>query len=151
MAALLGDKNIGDIVKIAENGTPVEFIIIHKGNPKASMYSSPSVSLDLYVWVVRKNSLNTDDYWNFSPFEDRTNDYENSTIRDFLNNTYKIQLDERVRARIPYVRIPFYKNDSNEVFSGNKGLSVPIFLLSVYEVGFTTADDKAIFLLMVQN
>lgn len=122
--AYLGDKNVGDIVKIKENGTAVNFIIAHKGKP-SSLYDSSCDG----VWVVRETAhsqrcFNADD----------TNDYENSDIKAWLNGEYLNSID--IKDAIKQVKIPYKKGTG--VQSGANGLSCKVFLLSGYEVGFTT-------------
>lgn len=73
------------------------------------------------------------------------NDYENSDIKIWLNNTFLNTIDEKIRAEIKTVKIPFKKgngNSSSGVYSGSNGLSCKVFLLSGYEVGFTQSNDK---------
>lgn len=127
----LGDKNVGDIVKIAENGTPVEYIIVHKGKP-STMYDNSCIG----VWVLRK------DIHSYRAWDGTKDNYENaysgSSISSWLNNTFLNTLDEIIRENIKTVKIPYKQNhgsDSAGVQSGSNGLSVKAFLLSAYEVG----------------
>ncbi len=78
--ALLSDMNVGDIVKINEDGSPVNFIIVHKGKP-SSLYDASCNG----VWLLREttHSVREWEYYN-------ENDYEHSNIDDWLNaETYK--------------------------------------------------------------
>lgn len=136
----LSDYSVGDVVKIKESGTAVDFIIGHKGKP-SSLYDSSCDG----VWLVRKTLLPE------RQFDENYNDYENSDIEEWLNGTYLNTIDSAIRAKIKQVKIPYKKGKGNntyegyEVQTGTNGLSCKVFLLSCYEVGFTTADQSRIF------
>lgn len=127
----LNEKNVGDVVKIRENGVPVNFIIVQKGLP-SNMYDSSCDG----VWVAREasHSKRAFDAGN-------SNDYENSDIAAWLNGEYLNNIDPGIRDAIKQVKIPYKKGTgkaSMGVQSGANGLSCRIFLLSGYEIGFTT-------------
>ena len=132
--AYLGDKNVGDIVKIKENGVSQNFIIVHKGKP-SSMYDDSCDG----VWLLREKA-HTMRVWD----KNADNDYENSDMKTWLDGTYLNTIDEKIREAIKTVKIPYRKGSgtSKTVTSGANGLSCKVFLLSGYEVGFTTSDDK---------
>lgn len=130
MAIKLSDKNVGDIVKINEDGVAVNFIIVHKGLP-SDMYDSSCDG----VWLLRETAhssrtVNTQ----------RNNDYENSEIKAWLNGEYLNSMEPQIRNAIKQVKIPYKKGtgiSSTGVQSGADGLSCKVFLLSCREVGFT--------------
>ena len=135
--AYLGDKNVGDIVKIKEDGVAVNYLIVHKGKP-SSLYDNSCDG----VWLLREKT-HSKQAWDgtSSSYE---NDYENSDIEAWLNSTFLNTIDEKIRAAIKTVKIPFKKgvgNASTGVYSGANGLSCKAFLLSGYEVGFTQSDN----------
>lgn len=137
--ATLNDKNVGDVVKIKENGTAVNYIIVHKGIP-GSLYDSSCDG----VWVLRQTAYQNRT-WNGTTGSGSNNDYENSDINKWLNNTFLSRIDEKIRANIKTAIIPFKKgngDDPSGVYSGTDGLSCKVFLLSGYEVGFTTSTDE---------
>lgn len=72
------------------------------------------------------------------------NKYESSDIHTYLNNTFLNLFDSNIKNVIKQVKIPYRKNGgsggTNQ--SGANGLSAKIFLLSGYEVGFTTSDSN---------
>lgn len=127
---LLGSMSVGDIVKIKENGTAVNYIIVHKGLP-SSMYDRSCDG----VWLLRMQP-HSKMMWD----DARKNDYENSDINSWLGGTFLNTIDSDTRAAIKTVKIPFCKGlgNANDVQSGSDGLSCKAFLLSGYEVGFTT-------------
>ena len=71
------------------------------------------------------------------------NKYESSDIHSYLNNTFINLFDSRIRDAIKQVKIPYRKNGGygGQDQSGANGLPCKIFLLSGYEVGWTTSDD----------
>lgn len=78
--------------------------------------------------------------WNSS----NVNDYANSTIHSYLNSTFLAMFDSNIQKAIKQVKIPYHKNGgsggTNQ--SGANGLSCKIFLLSGYEVGWTSSDNR---------
>lgn len=71
------------------------------------------------------------------------NKLESSTIHSYLNSTFLNLFDSNIKDAIKQVKIPYRKNGgsggTNQ--SGANGLSCKIFLLSGYEIGFTTSDN----------
>ena len=136
--AYLGDKNVGDIVKIKEDGVAVNYLIVHKGKP-SNMYDDSCDG----VYVLREKTLEKR-IWHGTSNSTGTNDYENSSIEVWLNNAFLNTIDEKIREAIKTVKIPYRKGSgtSMTVQSGANGLSCKVFLLSGYEVGFTQSDDQ---------
>ena len=133
----LGDKAVGDIVKIKENGVAQNYIIVQKGKP-SSLYDDSCNG----VWLLREKS-HSNRAWHGKSWDTSVNDYENSQVQAWLNGEFFNNIDEKIRAAIKTVKIPFKKgtgNGNGEVQSGVNGLSCKIFLLSGYEIGFTTDD-----------
>ncbi len=139
MSNLLGDKSVGSIVKIKENGTAANYIVVHKGKP-SSLYDESCNG----VWLLREKGIDNRAWDGTS--ENYINSYELSTIHKWLNNTFYNTIESKIRNAIVQVKIPFKKgigNVSSEiVYVREHGLPCKIFLLSGYEVGFTTSDDK---------
>lgn len=127
--AFLGDKSVGDVVKIKENGVAVNYIIIHKGKP-STMYDNSCDG----IWLLRQEAHSLRAFNN--PV---WNDYEKSDIRVWLNSDFLNTIDSKIRSVIKVVKIP-YKNglgsdETTEVHSGVLGLLCRVFLLSACEVG----------------
>lgn len=134
----LSTKNVGDIVKIKENGVAVNYIIVHKGLP-SSMYDSSCDG----IWVLRE-ATHSNVVWQGERTYSNENNYENSAIKAWLNGTFLNTIDSKLRAAIKTVKIPFKKgagNASTPVQSGSSGLSCKVFILGVYEVGLTTEQN----------
>ena len=130
----LGTKAVGSTVKLDVNGTAREFLIVHQGKP-SSIYDNSCDG----TWVLMKDCYESRQ-WHSS----NNNDYENSTIDSYLNSTFLNLFDANIRNAIKQVKIPYRKGAgySTTVTSGASGLSVKIFLLSGYEVGWTTSDSS---------
>ena len=75
--------------------------------------------------------------WNSS----NNNAYSASTIHSYLNSTFLGLLDSDIQVVVKQVKIPYVSGTGSfgYVASGANGLSAKIFLLSGYEVGFTTS------------
>lgn len=136
--AYLGDKAVGDIVKIKEDGVAVNYLIVHKGKP----YELYDDSCD-GIYVLREKTLGKR-AWHGTDTSTSVNDYENSDINTWLNGAFLNIIDEKIRAAIKTVKIPYRKGSgtSRTVQSGANGLSCKAFLLSGYEVGFTQSDSS---------
>lgn len=136
--AYLGDKAVGDIVKINEDGVAVNYLIVHKGKP-SDMYDDSCDG----VWLLREKT-HSNRVWHGTSESTSKNDYENSEIEEWLNSTFLNTIDEKIREAIKTVKIPYRKgsNTSMMVQSGANGLSCKAFLLSGYEVGFTQGDSE---------
>ena len=79
--------------------------------------------------------------WNSS----NVNDYANSTIHSYLNSYFLAMFDSNIQNAIKQVKIPYVNGTGGSaVASGANGLSAKIFLLSGYEVGWTTSDSSEI-------
>lgn len=133
----LSSYNVGDIVKLNEGGSPVEYLIVHKGLPDATLYDASCDG----VWLLRKDIYETRK-WHSSD----SSIYAKSTINTYLNNDFFNLLDSKTQKAIKEVKIPYVNgNGSNgTVESGSKGLLTKAFLLSGCEVGFTTKDNSFI-------
>lgn len=127
------DIAVGSSVYLNEDGNYVEYIVINQGIPSNS---------DLYddscngTWLLRKN-IHSNRQWDTSD----VNKYETSTINTWLNSDFFNGLGSVEQATIKQVKIPYHKDDGSDQ-SGAKGLLCKIFLLSGYEIGFTTSDNS---------
>ena len=128
---LLGHKELGDTIKINENGVACEYTIINIGKP-SDLYDDSCNG----VWLLKKypivSPLTPTMNWDTSD-----NDYANSDIKDYLNNQFLDALDESLRTIIKTVKIPYKKgtgNSNDTVQTGINGLQTKIFLLSKNEV-----------------
>lgn len=124
----LSEKAVGSVIKLNLNGTPRNFLVVHQGKP-GTMYDDSCDG----TWVLMQ-----DIYENRQWHSSDVNDYENSTIDNYLNTTFLNLFDENIRDAIKQVKIPYRKGSGygKTVTSGASGLSTKIFLLSAAEVSF---------------
>lgn len=131
--AQLGSKAVGSIVKLKVNGTAKEFIVVHQGKP-SSMYDESCNG----TWLLMK-----DIYENRKWHNSNVNKYETSDINTYLNGPFFNLFDSNIQGIIKQVKIPYRKNGGSDGTdqSGANGLPCKVFLLSGYEVGWTTSDN----------
>lgn len=112
--------NVGDTIKIKENGSSVDFIVVHKGSPSSAYYG-----MNNGVIVLRKD-IHSEGV------------YEKSEAHSWCNNTYLNTIQEDVRSQIMTVKIPYRRGTFGSfVSSGANGLECKVFLLSTREVDST--------------
>lgn len=130
---LLSTKAVGSTVKLKVDGSLKEFIVVHQGKP-SSMYDESCNG----TWLLMK-----DCYVSRAWHSSNVNKYESSDIHSYLNNTFINLFDSNIRDAIKQVKLPYRKNGGSggQDQSGANGLNCKIFLLSGYEVGWTTSDN----------
>lgn len=124
---------VGSSVYLMENGTAVEYLVVHQGLP-SSMYDASCDG----CWLLRKD-VHSLRQWHTSKY----NDYKNSAINTWLQGDFWTSLGGIEQSAIKQVKIPYVNGDGrSNVAAGANGLSAKIFLLSGYEVGWTTSTDQ---------
>lgn len=128
----LGTKAVGSIVKIKVNGASKDFIVVQQGNPNTSTYDSSCNG----TWLLMKDIYTTSTFGN-------SNSYKDSSIHTYLNGTFYNLIDSDIRNAIKQVKIPYQNGTGSggSLATGSNGLSTKVFLLSGYEVGWTTSDN----------
>lgn len=128
----LSTKAVGSTVKIKVNGAAKDFIIVHQGKP-SSIYDDSCNG----TWVLLKDIYTTSTFGN-------SNSYKDSSIHSYLNSTFYNLIDSEIRAAIKQVKIPYQNGTGSggSLATGTSGLSTKVFLLSGYEVGWTTSDNS---------
>ena len=133
---LASDLAVGSVVKLMEGGVATEYLIVNQGKPSGSSLYDDSCD---GTWLLRKN-IHSNRQWHTSD----VNKYESSSINTWLNGDFFNTLGSAEQAAIKQVKIPYRKNGgsggTNQ--SGANGLSCKIFLLSGYEVGWTSSDNQ---------
>lgn len=129
----LGDYAVGGIVKLSENGSPVDYLVVHQGLP-SSMYDASCDG----TWLLRKNIVEKR-AWDSGD----SNVLETSDIQAWLNSTMLARYDSKVRSLIKSIKIPYRKNGGSGGTdqSGANGLQCKLFMLSGYEVGWTKSNN----------
>lgn len=130
----LSTKKIGSEVTLKVNGKARKFIVVHQGKP-SDIYDNSCNG----TWLLMK-----DIYENRAWDSTNKNNLENSTIHSYLNGTFLNLFESNIRNAIKQVKIPYRKNGGSggTDLSGANGLSTKIFLLSGYEVGWTTFNSS---------
>lgn len=133
MSTKLGSMSVGSTVKLKLGGTARDFLVVHQGLP-SSMYDSSCNG----TWLLLKYIYTT------RTWDGSNNDYKNSDIHSYLNGTFLNLFDNDIKNAIKQVKIPYQNGTGSggSVASGANGLSCKIFLLSGYEVGFSTSDSS---------
>ena len=130
----MSDLEIGQTIKLNLNGTPWDWMVVHQGLP-SSIYDASCDG----TWLLL-NDIYEKREWNSS----NANKLENSTIHSYLNGDFQNLFDSNIKGAIKQVKIPYRQNGgsggTNQ--SGANGLSCKIFLLSGYEVGWTSNNNK---------
>lgn len=126
----LSAKAVGSIVKLKVNGAAKEFIVVHQGKP-SSMYDSSCDG----TWLLMKDCYEIR-AWHSSD----VNKYETSDVNTYLNGPFFNLFDSNIQGIIKQVKIPYFKSGVGTQ-NGANGLTAKIFLLSGYEVGFTSNDN----------
>ena len=131
---LLSTKAVGSTVKLNVDGALKEFLVVHQGKP-SSIYDDSCNG----TWLLMKDCY-TSRAWHSS----NVNKYESSDIHTYLNNTFLKLLDSNIQEAIKQVKLPYRQNGGSGGTdrNGANGLSTKIFLLSGYEVGWTTSDSS---------
>lgn len=132
--ATAGSLAVGSSVFTNVNGTKTEFLVVHQGKP-SSLYDDSCNG----TWLLMKD-VYENRQWNSS----KVNDYANSTINSYLNSTFLAMFDLNIQKAIKQVKIPYHTigGSGGTDQSGANGLTTKTFLLSVYELGWTTSDNK---------
>ena len=131
----IGTLPVGSVVKIGVNGKSYDFLVVNQGIPSnSSRYDSSCDG----TWLLMKN-IYEQRQWHSSD----VNKLESSTIHSYLNSTFLNLFDSNIEDAIKQVKIPYRKNGGSGGTdqSGANGLSAKIFLLSGYEVGWTTINN----------
>lgn len=130
----IGSLPVGSTVKLKENGVPQDYLVVHQGLP-SSIYDSSCDG----TWILRKDIIELQ-YWEHR----NVNKLEDSDIQAWLNSTMLGKYDSNIQAAIKQVKIPYRKNGGSGGTdqTGANGLSCKVFLLSGYEVGWTTSTSS---------
>lgn len=123
----IGQKAVGDLIKLNVNGNLKKFIVINQGNPDASVYDSSCDG----TWVITKDTYGTSDY-----LLTTNNGYAESTVHTYLNDTFFNLLDSSLKTAIKQVKIPYTdgNGETGVLKTGTDGLLTKVFLLSRAEV-----------------
>lgn len=134
LGTAISTLEVGTLVKVNENGAPVEYMIVQQGLPDA-MYDASCDG----CWLLRKDIAENNRIW-----DSTNNAYGTSEIHSYLNGDWTSRYEAGILSQIKQVKIPYVDGTGSggAVASGAYGLSCKMFLLSGYEVGFSTSDNS---------
>ena len=134
MATTLGNTAVGSIVKLKENGVAQNYIVVHQGNPSATIYDSSCNG----TWLLRQDTIEKR-VWDSG----NVNKYEESDIHSWLNLVMLAKYDADIQSAIKQVKIPYRHGGGTGGIDqhGANGLSTKPFLLSSREIGLTLSDS----------
>nr|DAH26538.1 MAG TPA: tail protein [Caudoviricetes sp.] len=121
---------VGSSVYLNVGGVRKEFLVVHQGLPSSLYDASCDGTWLLMKDIYEKKTFNSSNL----------NAYETSEVNTYLNGPFFSLFDSNIQGIIKQVKIPHVKNGVTQ--SGANGLSCKVFLLSGYEVGFTTSDNS---------
>ena len=130
MAQTLGSVAAGSIVKIDENGSPVNYIVLHIGNPDVRLYGSSCDG----AWLLRQD-IAEKCQWNST----NANILAGSTIMSTMAG-YLGRYESHIQSAIRTVKIPYHPGNGEpfwNIKSGENGLECKLFPLGGYEVGLS--------------
>lgn len=126
-----GDLEVGKVVRLNENGTPVDYLVVNQGIPEDSPLYDASCE---GTWLLRK------DIREMGPFNSGGgNALPGSSILSTMSGYIK-DYDLPVQAAIKTVKVPYCVwNGSATVNSGENGLQCRVFPISGYEIGLNNS------------
>lgn len=129
-----GDLEVGQEVLLHENGVPANYLVVHQGLP-SDLYDASCEG----TWLLRKD-IAENRVWDSG----NSNVLEASDIQAYLNGDWLANYDAGVQSAIKQIKLPYRKNGGSGGTdqSGGNGLSCKVFLLSGYEVGWTTSNSQ---------
>ena len=130
MAQTLGSVAVGSIVKIDENGSPVNYIVVHIGNPDVRLYGSACDG----AWLLRQDIVENVQ-WNST----NANTLVGSTIMSTMAG-YLGRYESHIQSAIKTVKIPYHPGNGGplwDIKSGESGLECKLFPLCGYEAGLS--------------
>lgn len=130
MAQTLGSVAVGSIVKIDENGSPANYIVLHIGNPDVRLYGSTCDG----AWLLRQDIVENVQ-WNST----NANTLVGSTIMSTMAG-YLGRYESYIQSAIKTVKIPYHPGNGGpywNIKSGENGLECKLFPLCGYEVGLS--------------
>ena len=95
---IAGELAVGTVVSIEVGGIPEDFIVVHQGNPDASLYDDSCNG----TWLMAKYVIGE----NSHRYDDGNSLYPDSEVRTYLENVYFGSIDAAVRSGIKTVKVP---------------------------------------------
>lgn len=132
------ELEVGSVVKILEDGSPIEYIVVNQGIPSNSSLYDTSCN---GTWLLRKDIIETQPWGTRNP-STGANKLARCLIYPWLNSTMLAKYDTNIQNTIKQVLIPYKDGGGGNIYSGANGMSCKLFLLSCSEVGWTSGNDS---------
>lgn len=130
----VGNLAVGGVVQLNENGVAQDYLCVHQGLP-SSLYDSSCDG----TWLLRKSIVRLTRWTSHD-----NNALATSLVQAILDNFVNLY-DDKLQSVIKQVKIPYcVGNGSAKINSGANGLLCKCFLLSGYELGYTTSYSRAL-------
>lgn len=125
----LSSLAVGSTVYMKVNGVSKAFLVVNQGRP-STVYNTSCNG----TWLLMK------DLYESRAWDSSNNDYANSDIHSYLNNTFVNLFDSDIKSVIKQVKLPYTQGTGSggSLKTGSNGLSAKVFLLSYAEVMATT-------------
>ena len=130
----IGTLDVGTKVKMNVKGTARNFIVVHQGKPSSAYDSSCDGA-----WLLME------DLYESRVWDSSNNDYANSDIHSYLNNTFVNLFDIDIKSVIKQVKLPYTNGTGSggSLKTGANGISAKVFLLSYTELGCSGGSTNA--------
>ena len=127
----LGSLAVGTLVTLKGVGN---FIVVHQGNPNSSLDNIYDVSCNgTWLWLE-------DVYLTTRRFDASSNNYPESDIAQWLNETYANFFHDYVKQNLKTVKIPYYDADADQRMWAGNGFQCKAFLPAAMELAFYAED-----------
>ena len=128
---------VGSSVYLMEDGVATEYLVVNQGIPSGSSLYDESCD---GTWLLRKDCIEQR-AWDAN----NSNALKTSDIHAWLNVDMLEKYDSIAKKAIKQVKVPYCPEGgiNGYVVSGKAGLPCKVFMLSGYEVGFTTSDSSS--------
>ena len=127
----LGSLAVGTLVTLKGVGN---FIVVHQGNPNSPLDSIYDVSCNgTWLWLE-------DVYLTTRRFDASSNNYPESEIAQWLNETYANFFHDYVKRHLKTVKIPYYDADADQRMWAENGFQCKAFLPGAMELAFYAED-----------
>ena len=127
---LLSNVPVGSIIKINENGVPINYLVVHQGIP-SSLYDASCNG----TWVLRQDIYKKEQW-----AANNSNTLPGADIFNMMADMLTLY-DSFVQNAIKNIKLPYcVSGTNNTIESGANGLPCQFFPLSAYEVGWSIED-----------
>ena len=121
-----GQLNVGDLVKISENGIYRYWLAVHQGNPNTAIYDSSCNG----TWLLKVQPVEDVVYGKAFP-----SSYDPTAALAALQSIVDQRLESAAKSAAKTIKIPYYDGNTDTVKSKSSGYSCKYFILSGIEYG----------------